>query len=493
MVISDDRLREDHYHLRCSCDVEFTKLNGRVIEKILAELPSERVASPPPRDLGGPSLHFPPEEVFPAFQADFIEFEREQISPRYFVKRPKLLRSADPVERKELKCYAESEVLFFETLLPHDEHPHIVKCRGCWVINGWVAGLVLERLPTSQYLECSDTETPLDVESVIGQVRAALEHLHTNLYVCDSDGNKVQVPYCHKDVNVHSIMLTKDGERDVGLNMVAAVTYSYAATSCFPACRVPASRLRIFCRGGQPSRPWRSPWRSSWPHGASAVDGDTGFLTVRLPSASRTMRLRCSAIGLPSDHSETGPRRVGVYATQPPYRGHPTAPGAPLAAAHAAPHATDDPPRPPPWTGGGSVDRGPPAHAPARWLPVAWGLGVGGGSGAQGSELGARGSELEARGGGGWRRPPPRPLHAGSRPHARRPRTPRLLLRRAAGTHPAARVDRLRGDHFCLPPASWPRHARCHHPRHRRSTPPHHNPPTPPSYISSSSLPALFL
>lgn len=217
VVISDDRMREDHYILRCSCDVEFRQLNGQLIETILAELPPAGVDGPPPGELGGPPVHLPPDEVFPVFRPEYVEFDRQQMCPRYYVKRPKLLRSADPVRRQELRSFAESEVLFFETVLRHNEHPNIVKYHGCWVVDGWVVGLVLERLPTSLYLRCLDTKTPLNVESVIGQVRAALEHLHTNLYVCDNGGNKVQVPYCHNDVNVHNIMLAEDGDRDVAV------------------------------------------------------------------------------------------------------------------------------------------------------------------------------------------------------------------------------------------------------------------------------------
>jgi len=215
-IVNDEHRTERHCILRCSCEVEFRKLD---VLKILAALPKDPARGSQPGELGGPPLVLPSAEIFPVFQSRFTEFHDQDWTSRFFLKQPRLLHAADPVVRKEIKSYMELELLLFESVLRHNEHPNIVKYHGCKVMGGLVVGLVLDRLLTTLYYRCFDTATPLDVDAILAQVRAALEHLHTNLYVRDDGGNRVQVPYCHNDVSVHNIMVTKDGDREVAVLM----------------------------------------------------------------------------------------------------------------------------------------------------------------------------------------------------------------------------------------------------------------------------------
>jgi len=172
-----------------------------------------------PGELNGPQVYFNPVEVFPAFRPGFTEFKPANITPELYIKRPQLLFSMDPVEREKRKSYAESEVLLFETVLQHNEHDNIVKYHGCIVVDGRVTGLVLEKLPEMLLMRCLDTTRPLNVDDIIAQVQSALDHLHTKLHVRDKDGDKdaamVHVPFCHNDINMQNIMITKNGDREV--------------------------------------------------------------------------------------------------------------------------------------------------------------------------------------------------------------------------------------------------------------------------------------
>jgi len=185
--------------------------------EILTTLREGSVGGRQPGAVDGRPLLLPPAEVFSAFRSDFTEFDWEHLTPKLYAKRPKLLHSADPIERKKRKSFADLEVLLYETVLRHNEHPNIVKYHGCVVANGRVTALKLYRHSKTLYQRCSDTAKPLDVDSIISHVRTALQHLHTNMYVRDDVGNKSQVSYCHTDVNAHNIMVTEDGDREVAV------------------------------------------------------------------------------------------------------------------------------------------------------------------------------------------------------------------------------------------------------------------------------------
>jgi len=214
ILISHHPHGETHYLQRCKGKVQLWQHD---VLEILTTLREGSVGGRQPGAVDGRPLLLPPAEVFPAFRSDFTEFDWERLTPKLYAKRPMLLFSADPIERKERKSYADLEVLFYETVLRHNEHPNIVKYHGSIVVNGRVTALVLDRHSKTLYQRCSDTATPLDVDSIISQVRAALKHLHTNMYVRDDVGNKTQVSYCHNDVHVHNIMVTEDGDREVAV------------------------------------------------------------------------------------------------------------------------------------------------------------------------------------------------------------------------------------------------------------------------------------
>jgi len=210
---------EENYFLRCAGEVRPWVVN---LLKVHEQHSMVSVDGPQPGELGGRPLYFHPAEVFPAFYADFTEFNPLQLNRKFYVKRPMLFYSVDPVARRTNKAYADAEVLFCETVLRHNEHPNIVKYHGCIVADGRVAGLVFDRLALSKYSmtlqrRCEEKGTPLNVDNIVGQVRAALNHLRTNLYVRDKEGDPIQVAYCHNDVHTRNIMVIKDGDREVAV------------------------------------------------------------------------------------------------------------------------------------------------------------------------------------------------------------------------------------------------------------------------------------
>eukprot|EP00168_Porphyra_purpurea_P019413 TRINITY_DN7727_c0_g1_i1.p1 TRINITY_DN7727_c0_g1~~TRINITY_DN7727_c0_g1_i1.p1 ORF type:complete len:325 (-),score=111.14 TRINITY_DN7727_c0_g1_i1:103-1077(-) len=171
-----------------------------------------------PGELDGSQVYFNPVEVFPAFRSGFTMIERAHIASELYIKRPQLLFSMDSTERKERMSYAEPEVLFFETVLKHNTlHPNIVKYHGCIVANGRVTGLVLDKLPEMLAMRCLRKASPLNVDDIISQVKAALDHLHNKLHIPVDGGAMVPVSYCHNAVNTQNIMITKRGDREVAV------------------------------------------------------------------------------------------------------------------------------------------------------------------------------------------------------------------------------------------------------------------------------------
>jgi len=211
--------QQDRFILSYTDDVKYEGLD---MLRIVRELPRKLVNGRQPGELCGPPLRLNPAEVFPAFRADFIEFDRRLLNRRLYMTVPQLIYSIDPAVRQERKAAAELKVLFCGTVLRHKEHPNIVKYHGCIAVDGRVTGLVLDRIFLGEclktlYWRCQEKTTPLDVDAIVGQVRRALNHLNTGLYVRDDNGVQVQVTNCHNDIHMHNIMLTKDGDREVAV------------------------------------------------------------------------------------------------------------------------------------------------------------------------------------------------------------------------------------------------------------------------------------
>eukprot|EP00168_Porphyra_purpurea_P005675 TRINITY_DN1676_c0_g1_i3.p2 TRINITY_DN1676_c0_g1~~TRINITY_DN1676_c0_g1_i3.p2 ORF type:complete len:286 (-),score=77.28 TRINITY_DN1676_c0_g1_i3:578-1435(-) len=172
-----------------------------------SERPLPSGAPRTPGKKGGPPLPVDPLQAFPKYRPSahtkYTGAAGARYAPPTTPKIGALLHYVNPALRKQAKASIASEVAVMEALRSHRldaRANHIVGYHGVAVAKGRITWLVVDMVPCVLWDRCRESpRRPMDVDLVIGGVRAGLELLH-------------ELNFCHNDVCEKNVGLTADGQ-----------------------------------------------------------------------------------------------------------------------------------------------------------------------------------------------------------------------------------------------------------------------------------------
>ncbi|RMZ67606.1 kinase-like domain [Pyrenophora seminiperda CCB06] len=149
------------------------------------EVPDSEFAALSLDDVKRHLKYIPDEVIYPKAPPGITVVSKSELGGKY-IKRPKLSGFNSDLAPKLHQLLLDEAEMF--KILSRNPHGNIIRYHGCFVKNGRITGLALDRYPTNLEIRMADQSRPFNKDLCMRRVKSATDHLHV-LHVAHNDLN----------------------------------------------------------------------------------------------------------------------------------------------------------------------------------------------------------------------------------------------------------------------------------------------------------------